>query len=310
MSNASFDYAAWTSASFSSASSSATASSSMHPASLVNPASHSSAMIQLIDMDISQSFIEYLAECISETVQYALTRDAPRGRNHARTLHARKFTAFVEMVLRRAEVQPAAALVALVYVVRARPHLSIALEEWALERVFLGALIVASKYTQDSTLKNVHWGLVSGVFGPRDIGRIEREFLEVLDWQLGVREDEILAHWDGIMGVGGARLRQLGSEEGRRHVRVTQFLHPHLRAPRDPLPLQMPDLAASPTSTCVSLSPRTPLHSGTGAHARSLPHSPSASKPENAMDVDSPPLPLKLRRFFPTTAQPRPIMVS
>ncbi|KAJ7303556.1 Hsp70 protein-domain-containing protein [Mycena albidolilacea] len=55
-------------------------------------------------------------------------------------------------------------------------------------RVFPGALIVASKYTNDSTLKNLHWALCTGVFEKRDVGRIEREFLDVLDWELGVGE--------------------------------------------------------------------------------------------------------------------------
>ena len=36
-------------------------------------------------------------------------------------------------------------LATLVYLNRAKPHLHIALEEWANERVFLGAIIVASK---------------------------------------------------------------------------------------------------------------------------------------------------------------------
>ncbi|KAJ7694047.1 hypothetical protein B0H14DRAFT_3175155 [Mycena olivaceomarginata] len=52
--------------------------------------------------------------------------------------------------------------------------------------VFLGALIVASKYLNDSTLKNVHWALCTEIFGKSDIGLVEREFLEVLDFQLSV----------------------------------------------------------------------------------------------------------------------------
>ncbi|KAJ7889900.1 hypothetical protein B0H14DRAFT_2336532, partial [Mycena olivaceomarginata] len=47
----------------------------------------------------------------------------------------------------------------------ARSHLSITLEQWALERVLLDALIATSKYSQDSTLRNVHWAMVTGVFG-------------------------------------------------------------------------------------------------------------------------------------------------
>ena len=36
-------------------------------------------------------------------------------------------------------------LVALVYIERSKPHLTIATEDWARERVFLGALILAAK---------------------------------------------------------------------------------------------------------------------------------------------------------------------
>lgn len=56
-----------------------------------------------------------------------------------------KFTTFVSNVLTRAEVTLPTLLVSLVYINRAKPHLQIALEEWACERVFLGAIMVASK---------------------------------------------------------------------------------------------------------------------------------------------------------------------
>jgi hypothetical protein len=45
----------------------------------------------------------------------------------------------------RAEVTTSIVLGALVYIHRARSCLQIAVDEWAHERVFLGALIVASK---------------------------------------------------------------------------------------------------------------------------------------------------------------------
>ncbi|KAK7021000.1 cyclin N-terminal domain-containing protein [Favolaschia claudopus] len=170
-------------------------SSPTHPASLKDPASHSPELIQLVDMQISQSVIgvslslsfhrihtdficlEYLTTSVIETVNYALS----------------------PTVLSRAEVTSATVLVSLAYISRARRHLSIALEEWALERVFLGAVIVASKYTQDSTLRSVQWAMVTGIFGKGDIGRIEREFLDVLDWELSVTEADLLAHHEMLM---------------------------------------------------------------------------------------------------------------
>ena len=92
-------------------------------------------------------------------------------------------------------------LVTLVYIHRSKPYLSIETEEWALHRVFLGALIVASKYTNDSTLKNNHWAIATSIFGKRDIGRVEREFLDVLNWELAVSESDILDLHDSLIAL-------------------------------------------------------------------------------------------------------------
>lgn len=67
-----------------------------------------------------------------------------RGKTTRRPEHS-KFITFVTNVLTRAEVTTPTLLATLVYIDRAKPHLHIGLEQWALERVFLGSLIVASK---------------------------------------------------------------------------------------------------------------------------------------------------------------------
>ncbi|CAK5266178.1 unnamed protein product [Mycena citricolor] len=201
-----YDYSSWSPASASSSSSSGSGS-PVHAASLVDPSAHSPAMMQLVDVPLSRPVIDYVVDCVAATVDYALSRTpcppppgGPPGiRGRRRSPHLAKFAAFATDVLTRAEVHPGTVLVALVYIRRAQPHLRIALREWALERVFLGALVVASKYANDSTLKNVHWALCTGVFGKRDVGRVEREFLAVLDWDLGVREEDVVSHWEGLM---------------------------------------------------------------------------------------------------------------
>ncbi len=60
-------------------------------------------------------------------------------------------------------------------------------------------MLISPQYLNDSTLKNVHWALCTGVFGKRDIGRIEREFLDVLDFELSVSEADLLAHHDALL---------------------------------------------------------------------------------------------------------------
>jgi len=174
----------------------------LHPASLVDSTFHSKAVLELLDLPISRNLIELLAKVTVDTVAFAGVSPSSsknRGRPHLRGAKHVAFTEFISNVVARSEVTISVLLVTLVYITRSRPYLSIEAEEWALERVFLGALILAAKYTNDSTLKNIHWALVTNVFGKRDIGRIEREFLDVLDWDLAVTESEILEHHSSII---------------------------------------------------------------------------------------------------------------
>ena len=137
-----------------------------------------------------------------DAVEHALGRPTTsRGRSDRRSRKRPDFADFVAHVLHTADVKMTTILVTLVYIRRSKPYLSIETEEWALHRVFLGALITASKYANDSTLKNNHWATATGVFGKRDIGRVEREFIDVLDWQLGVSESDVLGLHDALVAL-------------------------------------------------------------------------------------------------------------
>lgn len=175
-----------------------------------------------LDCNLTRCRLDYVVDCVVETVDYAMGRPSTSAgrRSTSRRRDILAFTKFVTEVFTRAEVTIPVVLASLVYVDRAKPHLHIALEEWAYERVFLGAVMLASKvaiitflcplvliilgyyqYLNDSTLKNVHWALCTGVFGKRDVGRIERELLDVLNFDLGILEDDILSHHDGLSTV-------------------------------------------------------------------------------------------------------------
>ncbi|KAJ7286521.1 hypothetical protein C8J57DRAFT_1169310 [Mycena rebaudengoi] len=274
----------------SSSSSGSSRSSPVHPASLVDAATHSPALMELVDLPLSRPVIEYVVDLVAETVDYAMGRPAPppaaRGRTHTRTrsAHLHKFTSFASTVLSRAEVSAPVVLAALVYIQRAKPHLHIALEEWALERVFLGALMCASKYLNDSTLKNVHWALCTGVFGKRDVGRIEREFLDVLDWELGVCEADLVAHHEGLLDM---------------DMDTDAYLVPRTHGHKRRLSANVPDLTpSSPHSAASSMSPRTPLSlSSSSSSANSSASNSHASSPmqkdmaDVPMDVESHSLP-------------------
>ncbi|KAJ7446877.1 hypothetical protein B0H11DRAFT_1673146, partial [Mycena galericulata] len=78
---------------------------------------------------------EYMVDCLSETVDYAIGR--PPSSSHINSPYHAPFTSFVSTVFTRAEVAISTVLVALVYVARARPHLSIALEHIILSSLIL-----------------------------------------------------------------------------------------------------------------------------------------------------------------------------
>ncbi|KAF8447653.1 hypothetical protein L210DRAFT_3526905 [Boletus edulis BED1] len=197
----------------------------IHHASLVDPASHSAALLELLDIKLSRPVLEYIIDCVVDTVDYAIGRPSSsrRGRALSRRSEHAAFATFVTSVLSRAEVTIPTILVSLVYIDRAKPHLQIALEEWACERVFLGAVMVASKYLNDSTLKN---------------------FLDVINFELSVTEDDILSHHDSLSAVA------LPSHNHRRHV------GPHTHTRYQPANATLPDLdPSSPKSSSSGSSP-------------------------------------------------------
>ncbi|CAK5266196.1 unnamed protein product [Mycena citricolor] len=316
------DYASWSPpCSPSSSSSGSSRSSPVHAASLVDPSAHSPAIMELIDVKLSRPVIDYIVQCTADTVDHAISRSqgsAAAGHHHPmtrgrhtsttrrRSPYLAKFASFAATVLSRAEVALPTALVTLVYIHRARPFLNIALEEWALERVFLGALIVASKYANDSTLKNVHWALCTGVFGKRDVGRIEREFLEVLDWELNVKEEDVLRHRDGLMSAVHGDMYQVAVAPVPSSSRSppssssssTSPSYPPFRHHSRSSSLAVPDLEpSSPTSSLGSLSPpETPdIHVDVSSTGR--PHyqsnRPGAAKPSASNNLND------LLRAFP-----------
>ena len=79
------------------------------------------------------------------TVDQAV-RFPSRGRHEGRRSdEAVGFAEFAANVISRTETPTTVLLVTLIYIYRSRPRLSIQVEEWALHRVFLGALMLASK---------------------------------------------------------------------------------------------------------------------------------------------------------------------
>jgi hypothetical protein len=146
----------------------------IHPASQIESSKHSKTVLELTELPVNQSLIgkrlpafrwsvavpltltlEHIVRETADTVNLAIgSPSCSRSRSETRRSEseAARFAEFAADVIGRAEVPTAVLLVALVYIHRSRPHLSIEAKEWAFHRVFLGALMLASKVCTFQTI--------------------------------------------------------------------------------------------------------------------------------------------------------------
>nr|GAT43258.1 predicted protein [Mycena chlorophos] len=173
-----------------------------HPASLVDPATHSQQVMRLVDIDpCSDETIDYYVGKIVCAAQQGLKNGGSKKLVCAPVREPfRSFAHFVRSVMARAQATPATMLTSLVYVERIGPRVQIRRAHYAFERIFLGALLVADKYTNDSTIRNRDWALCTRLFRVRHLQLIERGFLKSLHWDLRVTEMDLLRHYEGLAG--------------------------------------------------------------------------------------------------------------
>jgi hypothetical protein len=103
------------------------------------------AVQELTELRVTDKFTNYIAETTIHAVDTALGYQSIAWNRTSLGSRRVPFKRFVWDVIRRAAVKMPVLLTTLVYITRAKSHLHIETEDWACERVFLGALMVASK---------------------------------------------------------------------------------------------------------------------------------------------------------------------
>ncbi|KAI0918747.1 hypothetical protein AcV5_002656 [Taiwanofungus camphoratus] len=180
--------------------------------------SQNAGLMELLNVPVDWEFIDYIIDSVGEAVVYGLTSIdlEPHG----------FFADFVKNVIAKSNIPMSVLLVALCYVTRACTRLETIVNslEWTYERMFLGAIIVASKYTQDFSLTSKDWAACTGILTSHDINTVERKFLLLLDHSLSVKEADLLEHYDAVMSRCGrlsgyqtcSYMQGLGSDNVRR----------------------------------------------------------------------------------------------
>ena len=113
----------------------------------MNSSSSQARLLRLVNLPLSRCIVDHLVDATIDVVNHGLGHrsTSQRGRLPDRNNSNFKFRGFVHSVICRAQCTVATLLVAAIYIARAKPYITIAKPEWALERVFLGALVCATK---------------------------------------------------------------------------------------------------------------------------------------------------------------------
>ena len=87
---------------------------------------------------------DYVVNCVVATVQFAMDKSWGSS-SDPMSLKQPTFVCFVRSVLKMSRCPSSTVFVALVYLDRARMQMRISRGDWACERAFLGALMLANK---------------------------------------------------------------------------------------------------------------------------------------------------------------------
>lgn len=149
------------------------------------------------EVPLCPPFFDYVVDRLADVVATALD-PSWSCEPHAHPVRHPFLRPFVEAVITKSRCRTSTVLVALAYLDRARPRLRISAGMWACERALIGALALANKYTNDEIYSTKAWAIASGLFTVRDVVRAERELIQVLHFDLHVREAELAAHYEAI----------------------------------------------------------------------------------------------------------------
>ncbi|PHH64072.1 hypothetical protein CDD81_5065 [Ophiocordyceps australis] len=162
--------------------------------------------------DRKVNFVDSLVDSATQIVEAIWPLSSIVCRGDLGTKAVLPLRTFIQETLRRSRTSYSTLQVALYYLILVKPHVRASQHALALEqsserspkralhcgrRMFLAALILASKYLQDRNYSARAWSKISGL-NTAEINQNELAFLLAVNWELHV-PDSIFLRWTGIV---------------------------------------------------------------------------------------------------------------